>query len=255
MTPHEAPTPIAGLDRPVKQVFDWAVPAGRTKRDGPETADTAHGRRHEGILDSALDLFADRGFHGASVREIAQRVGVNEATLYHYFPSKAAILDAIIDQVLAERREMLKGFVDPRASLPTTLRRLASGVLDRSLAPRERRIVCLMMIEGPRLAVEGRYPFLRLIGESTRRVREMFDRLIADGKMRRIDTRLASLEFMAPIMIFAQHQHVLGGVLEDPLDPATFVRSHVDLFARAFAPGDGRPRSGTPPRGRRKAGR
>ncbi len=43
----------------------------------------------------AADVFAERGYHGAGMREIAERCGVKPAALYYYFPSKAAILEAI----------------------------------------------------------------------------------------------------------------------------------------------------------------
>ncbi|RJF86634.1 TetR/AcrR family transcriptional regulator [Oleomonas cavernae] len=64
------------------------------RKAGPLPSD----RRGE-ILQAALHLFAERGFDGTSVRDIARAVGLNEGTLYHYFPGKEAIFAAI----LAER--------------------------------------------------------------------------------------------------------------------------------------------------------
>jgi AcrR family transcriptional regulator len=49
----------------------------------------------ERILDAALDLFTDQGFDGASLREIAQRVGVTKAALYYHFSSKEEMLMAL----------------------------------------------------------------------------------------------------------------------------------------------------------------
>ncbi len=51
-------------------------------------------RRNE-FLRAAADVFAERGYHGAGMREIADRCGVQPAALYYYFPSKASILEAI----------------------------------------------------------------------------------------------------------------------------------------------------------------
>jgi AcrR family transcriptional regulator len=48
------------------------------------------------ILLSALRLFAEYGFHGTSIRDIAADVGVNSATLYAHYPSKAHILVALV---------------------------------------------------------------------------------------------------------------------------------------------------------------
>jgi AcrR family transcriptional regulator len=48
------------------------------------------------ILLSALRLFAEYGFHGTSIRDIAADVGINSATLYAHYPSKAHVLAALV---------------------------------------------------------------------------------------------------------------------------------------------------------------
>lgn len=52
-------------------------------------------QRRSEFLRTAADVFAERGYHGAGMREIAERCGVQPAALYYYFPSKAGILEAI----------------------------------------------------------------------------------------------------------------------------------------------------------------
>jgi len=52
-------------------------------------------RRRDDFLRVAAAVFADRGYQGAGMREIAERCGVQPAALYYYFPSKAKILEAI----------------------------------------------------------------------------------------------------------------------------------------------------------------
>jgi TetR/AcrR family transcriptional regulator, cholesterol catabolism regulator len=49
--------------------------------------------RREQILDAALRVFSEKGFAGASIRDIAREVGVTEGLLYHYFESKEQLLD------------------------------------------------------------------------------------------------------------------------------------------------------------------
>jgi AcrR family transcriptional regulator len=76
----------------------------RPKR-GPGRPSTRHARRREEILKTAAGVFAERGFHGASMRDIAARLGVRQAAIYYYFPSKTAILEAIC-------REGITAFVE-----------------------------------------------------------------------------------------------------------------------------------------------
>jgi TetR/AcrR family transcriptional regulator, repressor of fatR-cypB operon len=49
----------------------------------------------DAILDAALELFVERGFHGTSVPSVAERAGVAAGTIYHYFASKEALVNAL----------------------------------------------------------------------------------------------------------------------------------------------------------------
>lgn len=48
------------------------------------------------ILHSALELFAEYGFHGTSIRDLAKMVGINSATLYSHYPSKEDVLAELV---------------------------------------------------------------------------------------------------------------------------------------------------------------
>ncbi|MBN2625564.1 MAG: TetR/AcrR family transcriptional regulator [Spirochaetales bacterium] len=52
------------------------------------------------IREAAVDLFAAKGFKGASVRDIARRVGIKESSLYNHYKGKAAILESILEYQL-----------------------------------------------------------------------------------------------------------------------------------------------------------
>ena len=60
----------------------------------PKNADGQ--RTRQAILDAALELFADKGYFGTSLRDVATAVGVRESALYNYFKSKEALFDALI---------------------------------------------------------------------------------------------------------------------------------------------------------------
>lgn len=49
------------------------------------------------IVDAAFHVFAESGYGGTSVREIARRAGINHATLLHHFPKKALLLQAVLE--------------------------------------------------------------------------------------------------------------------------------------------------------------
>jgi AcrR family transcriptional regulator len=50
------------------------------------------------ILDTALQLFAENGFHATSITQIAQKAGISKGLTYNYFNSKNEILDTIVEK-------------------------------------------------------------------------------------------------------------------------------------------------------------
>jgi AcrR family transcriptional regulator len=117
-------------------------------------------RTEEAIREAAVELIAARGFEATTLRDIAERVGVQPGTLYRYFPSKAQLLVALLVEHLefllaswaAQRPDttdpilQLRAFVDFHIR-SHTLRRQEVFVANmelRSLAPADRaRVVAL----------------------------------------------------------------------------------------------------------------
>ena len=58
--------------------------------------------RRAQILREAAQLFGSHGFNGTTTRDVAARVGITEAALYRYFPSKEAMYQAILDERMAK---------------------------------------------------------------------------------------------------------------------------------------------------------
>lgn len=67
-----------------------------TSTSGPEGGSTADDSTRERILIEASFLFADQGYHRTSTREIAQVVDLRQPSLFHHFPSKASIMEALL---------------------------------------------------------------------------------------------------------------------------------------------------------------
>ncbi|WP_187369300.1 TetR/AcrR family transcriptional regulator [Baekduia soli] len=69
------------------------------------------------ILDTAARLFYERGFSATSIRQIADAVGVSSSTLYHHFPGKQGVLDAVLTRFANDFvATMLPAVRDPEAS-------------------------------------------------------------------------------------------------------------------------------------------
>ena len=88
---------------------------------------TAADQRSTEILASVRQAFAEKGFDGASMQDLARSAGISVGSFYRYFPSKAAIVEALIAHDLAE---MERDFADilhsprPMQALRSKLRRI-----------------------------------------------------------------------------------------------------------------------------------
>lgn len=63
--------------------------------------------RREEILDGAAKLFAERGYHGSSLRDISREVGISHPGMLHHFSSKDVLLGSVIDRLEAHAQGLL----------------------------------------------------------------------------------------------------------------------------------------------------
>ncbi len=86
-------------------------------------------RNYDHILATARVVLSEQGVQ-ASLRDVARRAGVGLGTLYRHFPTRDALLDAVLRQGfdrLAERADELAADLPPAAALGAWLRELAAG--------------------------------------------------------------------------------------------------------------------------------
>jgi AcrR family transcriptional regulator len=58
--------------------------------------------RRRQILETAFDMIAEKGFEGLRTRDVAERAGINSATLHHYFATKDALIEAVAAHLEAQ---------------------------------------------------------------------------------------------------------------------------------------------------------
>jgi len=99
--------------------------------DRARTGDT---RRR--ILDAAFAVFSEKGYHPATMDEIAERAGVSKAAVYLYHPSKQALFMTILQGRLEQFRLLIDGAgLTGLRGTAADLRAIAREVVDRALAP------------------------------------------------------------------------------------------------------------------------
>jgi AcrR family transcriptional regulator len=103
----------------------------------------------ERLLDTAAELFAQRGLAGVSMRDIASSVGITQAAIYHHFASKDALyigaISYLFERLTLGIGEQMSTIADPRERLELVVGSLLV-ILDED--PRFRRIYLRELLEG-----------------------------------------------------------------------------------------------------------
>jgi TetR/AcrR family transcriptional regulator, cholesterol catabolism regulator len=149
-------------------------------------------RRAPEIIEAAARVFAERGFHGATTQDIADVLGIRQASLYYYFPSKEGALELVCLQGVAGFYEVAKAIAAGPGSTADKLTRLIKA----HLAPLTDRsdFVRVFLNERQHLPAESR----RRIGKWSRGLERVFEDVLKEGVRRGefradLDTRLAVL--------------------------------------------------------------
>ncbi|HUC51493.1 MAG TPA: TetR/AcrR family transcriptional regulator [Xanthobacteraceae bacterium] len=82
----------------------------------------------QAILDSAFELFSERGYHATTLQDIAARAGIGVSTVYSYVPSKIHLLYAVVEPWQKDAMERLEKRVLKIKSPRERLRAILLGV-------------------------------------------------------------------------------------------------------------------------------
>ena len=192
-------------------------------------------RTRQAILDVALTLFAERGFFGTSIRDIAGAVGVRESAIYNYFPGKTALFEALFaeeQQSIMTRLSTLKA--EPIHDARATLTSLALWVVNQSIEPRQQQLFRIFLSDGVRLARDGRIDLLNSVSNRYSTLQDVMRRLVRNGALRRADPEQLATEFIGPLLLW-RLMLAIGSNFAIVRNPEAFARQHVEQFLNGAA--------------------
>jgi AcrR family transcriptional regulator len=164
------------------------------------------------LIDTALDVFAVKGLEAATIKDLSDAAGVAQGLLYHYFPSKEALLEAVLERhyFLPEIRRITSADRGrPAAEVLLEVARGFARVLDEN-----RSVMQLMLREAPsnQLIAER---IERSRREGVRLLSEYLQSRVAAGELRPHDSDAAARLLMYGVV--AAH---LAGTPPEPFVPA-----------------------------------
>jgi TetR/AcrR family transcriptional regulator len=110
------------------------------------------------LLSIARSVFAEEGYAGATLSEIARRANLRKASLFHHFPSKDALYLEVVGEVIADLGRLVAGAEMDRGSFGQSLDRLGELVIQYLGARRNtaRLLLREVLDQGPFMRGEGR---------------------------------------------------------------------------------------------------
>jgi len=185
-------------------------------------------RRPSEVVDAAAKVFARRGYHGASTQDIADVLGIRQASLYYYFESKEAALEAVcasgVEDYALRAQRILRA--------PESASEKVARLVFHHLAPLAERLdYTLVFLRERRFLPE---PARRRIRAIERRYERTIERIleqgVAAGEFRAdLDTRMGTLALLglgnSAALWFGREP---GASLE------RITRNYVELLLRAF---------------------
>jgi AcrR family transcriptional regulator len=124
-----------------------------------DRAAQARAERRQQILDAAKEVFAEAGYHEASINAIIERARIARGTFYLYFQSKAAVFDALLDRAMGDLRARITRIDVGDPSAPPPQVQLRDGlvrVLDYILGDRRLAVILLSGAKAPEAEAASR---------------------------------------------------------------------------------------------------
>ena len=168
---------------------------------------------NERILDAALTSFGTRGYDATSLDDLAKQLGVRKQTILYWFPSKEALLEAVIDQSAAELSATLERTLDRAPSGWPRVEAIVKSVF--RVAARRPELLGLVR-EVSRLGPPANTRLLDALQPLVGRATGFLEAEMRAGRMRRQDPRVVLLAAYSSVLGIATEVDVLRAMGFDP---------------------------------------
>lgn len=188
------------------------------------------------IVAIAVRVFAESGYEGASIASVAAQAGLSKQNLMYYFPTKQALYQRVLDDVLDEWLARMDLLADPHGQPADMLRAYIQAKLRFSRDhPWASRVYALEVISGAPMVGEQ---IRRRVVPLVRKDIEVFERWIAEGRIAAVNATHLLFAIWAMTQSYADFAAQMALVLNRKLSARDFSDGEkliVDMVVSAVA--------------------
>ena len=191
------------------------------------------------ILLEALKLFADKGYEGVSVRDIAAEVGIRQSSLYKHFESKQDIFDTLVETMKNRFPQASASFQLPDGAIQEVAKEYATRgteflkktsaeifrfYLKDPYASQFRKMLSIEKYRSPEIDRIYREIYME---SAISYQAALFEEMMAQGLMRQTDASIMALQFFAPIFLLLNQY---DGIPEKEAEALEILGRHIEQF-------------------------
>ena len=182
-------------------------------------------QKTEEIYQVIARLFAYRGYHSTSMREIARELGMNQSSLYYYFASKQDILFTLMNDAMDDVLAILEDISSTDLLPEDRLNRVLSFYTQYYAGDQERLILLINEMN----SLKEEYRSI-LVGKQRRYVqliKSILEELAAQDKIKQIDPAIATFAFFGMVHYTIKWYHKDG-----PVSLEQLANAFVEIFTK-----------------------
>ncbi len=184
----------------------------------------------EKILNEALDLFAAKGYHGTSMREIAKAVGIKGSSIYNHFSGKEEIFSELFNYLAPlnlDSEEFQQKFMEAEADPLETLNYFANIVIGEMQDQKKVKLLQMMLKENNNQVVKKRLQ--SRMETNIKKITSFFFRLQQQGKIKKdLDPEFIAKEFSGALIFYRMRYLIFELDSFEDLKQAT--KKHISFF-------------------------
>lgn len=163
----------------------------------PAVSQETHQDTRQRILDAAVEVFANKGYHDARVDEIVELSGTSKGAVYFYFPSKQHIFLALIDEFA---RRLQEGLAQALSEEQEGIRRVSAALRSMmSIFGEYRHLAKIFLIQASGLGAAFEEKRLEIHSRFVQVIRLYLEQALKDGDIPPVDPEIAALAWMGAI--------------------------------------------------------